>query len=373
LVSYPELILLDLSEDNPLRRPIETIKSSGEKAAAVVQDLLTLSRRSIMTPAVVNLNDIVQEYMRSPEFGQLKSYHPNLKVHLQLDSELGNIKGSRVHLSKTLMNLVTNAAEAMPAGGTVTIATYDRYVDTSIRGYEDVQEGDYAIMVVADTGFGIPADDVERIFEPFFSRKTQGRSGTGLGMAVVWGTMKDHGGYIDVASVEGQGTTFTLYFPLTRDRIEQPLLEVPLEAYQSRGETILVVDDVETQRQIGAQMLRLLGYVVHIVSSGEMAIEYLREHAVDLIVLDMLMPPGMNGLETYRQAVLLHPGQKAVITSGFSESDLVRDAQNLGAGRYVRKPFALAKIAQAVRQELDKPMDADGMATRPSADGRDSV
>jgi len=306
-----------------------------------------------MIPSVINLNDIVQEYMHSPEFAKLKLYHPNLKVHLQLDSALGNIKGSRVHLSKTLMNLVTNAAEAMPDGGVVTITTYDQYVDTSIRGYEDVQEGDYSIMVVTDTGTGIPAEDIERIFEPFFSRKALGRSGSGLGMAVVWGTIKDHGGYIDVASADGQGTTFTLYFPLTRDRLDEPEQEMPLEAYHGRGETILVVDDVDTQRQVGAQMLRHLGYVVHTVSSGEMAIEYLTENTVDLILLDMIMAPGMNGLETYRQAIALHPGQKAIITSGFSESDLVRRAQDLGAGRYVKKPFTLAKIAQAVREEIN--------------------
>ena len=128
--------------------------------------------------------------------------------------------GSPTHLSKTVMNLVSNAAEAMPEGGELTVSTENQYIDRPIIGYDDVKEGDYVVLTISDTGTGIAPEDMEKIFEPFYTKKKMGRSGTGLGMAVVWGTVKDHNGYINVQSTEGKGTTFTLYFPVTRKSVE---------------------------------------------------------------------------------------------------------------------------------------------------------
>ncbi|MBI5589885.1 MAG: response regulator [Deltaproteobacteria bacterium] len=352
VVSYPELILLNLPEEHPLRKPLLRIQSSGERAAAIVQDLLTLSRRGVMVSEVVNLNAILQNYLASPEFQKMKSYHPDVKFEVSLQSDPGNILGSRIHLSKTIMNLLTNAAEAMPEGGKIAIVTQNRYVDLPISGYDDVKEGDYVSLAVSDEGTGISRADIERIFEPFFTRKEMGRSGTGLGMSVVWGTVKDHNGYIDVQSSEGHGTTFTLYFPLSRSQLPESESFVPIESYKGNGETILVVDDVEEQRQIATQFLQKLGYSVHDVSSGEAAVEYLQAESTDLVMLDMIMPPGIGGLETYRRILALHPEQKAIIASGFSESTQVQEAQLLGAGCYVKKPYSLEKIGSAVKREL---------------------
>jgi len=353
LVSYPELLLLQLPLDSPLRKSILTIQKSGEKAAAVVQDLLTLARRGVVTSEVVNLNDVVYDYLESPEHENLQEYHPGTQIETHLEKDLLNILGSPTHLSKTIMNLISNAAEAMPEGGALTVSTENRYIDRPIKGYDDVLEGDYVILTVSDIGTGISPDDIEKIFEPFYTKKKMGRSGTGLGMAVVWGTVKDHKGYIHVQSTEGKGTTFTLYFPVTRKSIEERS-EISLKDYMGKGEAILVVDDVEEQRNIASSMLRELGYSVVSVPGGEEAVEYLKTNRVHLLLLDMIMDPGMDGLDTYKKILQIHPGQKAIIASGFSETDRVKEVQSLGAGAYIRKPLLLEKVGVAVKEELEK-------------------
>jgi len=353
LVSYPELLLLQLPEDSPLRKSILTIQRSGEKAAAVVQDLLTLARRGVVVTEVVNLNDVIAEYLKSPEYEKLQSYHPAVHLEAHLEKDVLNIMGSSTHLSKIVMNLVSNAAEAMPEGGNLTVSTENRYIDRPINNYDNVKEGDYVALTMSDTGTGISPDDLEKIFEPFYTKKKMGRSGTGLGMAVVWGTVKDHNGHIHVQSTEGKGTTFTLYFPVTRKSIEERSI-MSSKDYMGKGEAILVVDDVEEQRKIASGMLKELGYSVVSVSSGEEAVEYLRTNKVHLIFLDMIMDPGMDGLDTYRKILEIHPGQKAIIASGFSETDRVKAVQDLGSGAYIRKPFLLEKIGIAVKKELER-------------------
>ncbi len=354
IVGYPDLLLMELPENSPLRRGILTIKNSGEKAAAIVQDLLTLARRGVPVMEPVGLNRIVTDYLRSPEFQKLRSFHPAVRVEHDLAGDLLPIQGSSVHLSKVVMNLVSNAAEAMPCGGTIRIETTNQYVDTTIRGYDQVTEGEYIVMKVSDTGIGIAQKDIKKIFEPFYTKKIMGRSGTGLGMAVVWGTVKDHKGYIDIESVEGKGTTFSLYFPVNRAAVKQEDRKIPIEQFLSKGETILVVDDVAEQRELASTMLQKLGYRTETLASGEEAVEYLKSNPASLVILDMIMDPGIDGLETYRKITRHRPGQKAIIVSGFAETDRVKEAQKLGAGQYLKKPYTLEKIAIAVRVELDK-------------------
>ena len=354
IVSYPELLLMDLSEDSPLRKPILTIQKSGEKAAAIVQDLLTLARRGVEATEVVDLNSIVSEYLNSPEHARLDLNHPNITIEEHLDPSLLQILGSPVHLSKTVMNLVSNAAEAMIDGGKIVITTENRHMDKVKSGFDDIDKGDYASLIIEDTGIGISPEDMERIFEPFYTKKTMGRSGTGLGMAVVWGAVKDHRGYIDIQSKEGKGTEITLYFPVTRKVFSQVAEMTSLQNFMGRGESILVVDDIKEQRQIATEMLEKLGYLVTTKSSGEKAIKYLQEHSTDLLVLDMIMEPGIDGLETYKKILQIRPGQKSIIASGYSESARVKEAQNLGAGTYVKKPYLLENIGRAIRAELDR-------------------
>jgi len=355
IVSYPDLILMDLNEEDPLRKPIATIKDSGQKAAAIVQDLLTLARRGVTNTEVLNFNDdIIYEYLRSPEHEKLKTHYPNIHIDTHLEPDLMNINGSSVHLRKTLMNLVSNAAESQPSGGKVAIYTRNQYIDTPVKGYETVQEGDYIVLKIEDNGAGIAQDDLNKIFEPFYTKKIMGRSGTGLGMAVVWGTVQDHHGYIHIESSEGKGTTIELYFPITREDIKKEEALVPIEDYRGNSELILVVDDVKEQREIATHILTKLGYSVTSVSSGIKAIEYIKQNLVDIVVLDMIMDPGIDGLDTYKEISKISSGQKAIIASGFAENERVREAQRLGAGQYIKKPYTLEKIGLAIKHELSK-------------------
>jgi PAS domain S-box-containing protein len=353
IVSYPELILLDLPKGSELRRPIETMQAAGNRAAAIVEDLLTIARGVATTKEILNINTLVSDYLKSPEFQKLIQFHSTVAVQTDFDSNLLNIKGSYSHIRKVIMNLVSNASEAIEGSGTVTLSTRNSYVDQPLKGYDDVNIGEYVVFTVSDNGKGIPVDDIDRIFEPFFTKKIMGRSGTGLGLAVVWNVMQDHNGYIDIESNEN-GTTFRLYFPISRKELIENATSIPIESYMGHGETILVVDDIASQREIACKILGKLGYDAKEVSSGEEAVDYVKNHTVDLLLLDMIMEPGISGLETYDQILKIHPGQKAVIVSGFSETDAVKEAQLLGAGQFVKKPYTLEKIGIAIQQELQQ-------------------
>jgi PAS domain S-box-containing protein len=354
IVGYPDLLLDDIPEDSPLRPAILSIKQSGEQAAEIVQDLLTLTRRGVIVTEIVNLNTIISQYLGTNEYYKLKEFNPNIVIETDLDPEMLNIMGSPIHLSKTVMNLLSNAAEAMPDGGKIKISTENMYIDSPIKGYETVKEGDYAVMRISDNGIGIPKENLVKIFEPFYTKKVMGRSGTGLGMAVVWGTVKDHNGYIVTDSTEGKGTTFKLYFPIKREEIQEPERVVSDEEYTGNGEKILVVDDVATQREIATKLLEKLNYKVETMASGEEAVEYMKNNTADLLLLDMIMDPGIDGLDTYKAIIKTHPEQKAVIASGSSETARVREARRLGTGAYIRKPYTLKKIGLAIKTELKK-------------------
>jgi CheY-like chemotaxis protein len=251
------------------------------------------------------------------------------------------------------MNLVANAVDAMPSGGTVTITTRDCYVDKPYTGFEIIPEGEYVILEISDMGIGIPQSDLEKIFEPFYTKKVMGRSGTGLGMSVVWGTVKDHEGFIDIITKEGTGTTFALYLPASRSE-KETVTPIYIDDYLGKGESILVIDDSLEQRELAKRMMQRLGYDVHTAASGEAAVTLIKKRIYDLLILDMIMPPGMNGLETYRKILNIVPDQKAVIASGYAETERVHEAQRLGAGSYIKKPYTLEKIGLAVRSELDR-------------------
>jgi len=352
LVGYSELLLMGMPDDSRERKHVQNILQSGQRGAAIIQDMLTLARRNVDKSEAVNLNSVVSDYFNAPEFEMLKASHPGVIFEVNLEENLLNLKGSPLHLGKTVMNLVANAAEAITDGGRIIVSTMNRYLDTHIQGYDNMAEGDYVVLTVADNGKGIPQSDIGKIFEPFYTRKVMGRSGTGLGLAVVWGTVKDHRGYIDVKSEEGKGSLFALYFPVTRGEVVIKNGKVEADEYWGRGEMILVVDDVAEQRDLAQRMLTRIGYRVKTAASGDEAVQYLKNHQADVLVLDMIMGAGMDGYETYRKIHEMNPKQKAVIVSGFSESDRVKKAQALGAGTYVPKPYIMEQIGSAIRREL---------------------
>jgi CheY-like chemotaxis protein len=252
--------------------------------------------------------------------------------------------GSEDQLQQVFMNLISNAVEAMEGQSESTLTIETKHVSGEGR----------LTVAFTDNGVGIAPEHAEKVFEPFYSRKRMGRSGTGLGMAVIWGTVKDHKGFIDLQSTAGEGTTVSLYFPITPTGKVQEKSSIAVERYMGHNESILVVDDSTEQREILARILTRLGYDVVAVGSGEEAIDYVRHHPVQLLILDMIMDPGIDGLETYQRILEFQPNQKAIIASGFSETERVRTAQRLGAGPYIKKPYTLEKIGVAVMEELSK-------------------
>ncbi len=353
IVGYPEILIMDLPEDSPMRKMLTIMQTSGQKAAAIVQDMLTLTRRGISQTEVIDINSVVRDFISSPECKKILEYHSGVKVKTELGRELKAIEGSFVHLSKTLMNLISNAAEAMPAGGVIQVKTKNCKLEQTKIGYEHIPKGEYVVLTVSDEGQGIDEKDLNKIFDPFFTKKKMGRSGTGLGMTVVWGTVKDLNGFVDVNSVAGVGTVFEFYLPSTMKRLAE--VEKAIAVHTLMGdEHIVIVDDVLEQREIGRSILKKLGYSVTALASGAEAITYFKNNRADLILLDMIMDPGIDGLETFKALNQIMPDQKVIMVSGYSENERVLEAMRIGAVELVKKPYSLEQIGIAVRKALDK-------------------
>ena len=351
VVSYPELMLMDLPQNSPLRHPLEILRRSGLQAAEVVADLLTVARGVAATKIISDLHSLISEYLESPEFLQLVSYSPKITLITDFGIDIGYISCSPIHVKKCLMNLITNAAEAMSGAGTITVTTSKRSIDKNQSNKNTLPAGDYTVLTVQDNGSGILPQDLRHIFEPFYTKKTMGRSGTGLGLAVVWNTMKDHDGTVIVAS-DKNGTTFELYFPSTKETHTIQPEAVDPATFRGDGQNILVVDDEEQQRDIADRLLTTLGYKVTTVSSGEEAVILMQKTTMDLIILDMIMSPGMNGRETYEKIIAIRPGQRAIIASGFSQDVEVKAALRLGAGGFISKPYTMAQLGRTIYNEL---------------------
>ncbi|MCD6533121.1 MAG: response regulator [Deltaproteobacteria bacterium] len=349
IISYPELLLMDLPEESELRKPLEVILQSGNRAAAVVADLLTVARGIASQQEVVCVNDLVENYLASPEHQKIVSLYPEVSLSVDFKPDLPDCKCSPVHIQKVLMNLVNNAFEAIEMSGEILISTRTEQISNLDSKAGQLENGEYVVLRVADSGAGISDDNLEHVFEPFYTKKVMGRSGTGLGLAVVWSTVQEHDGVVDVESDEA-GTTFTVYLPVTGE--EKPARQES-ESPDLQGEgIILVVDDEVVQRDIGRRILTKLGYQVETVESGEKAVAYLQTHKVDLVLLDMLMDPGLNGLQTYAEIIKLYPGQKAVIASGFSESKDVKAALLLGVSSFIKKPYKMKNLGLVVKEAI---------------------
>jgi len=346
IISYPELMLLRYGDQPELKKPLEAILEAGNRAAMIVADMLVIARSSASVMDPRDVHELIEEYLRSAEFVKIETLYPDIRVRTELAASQSIISCSTVHVKKCLMNLVTNGFEAIHGSGTVTISTCAGKI------HKDSQENDAIVLTIQDTGSGIRQEDAEHIFEPFYTKKMMGRSGTGLGLTVVWNTVQNHGGFVKVES-SSSGTSFVLTFPVVTeyggaaDRSAKTS-----NVLRGNGERILVVDDEPQLREIACQLFSALGYLPHAVESGESALAWLKEQYVDLVLLDMLMEPGMNGVETYEKIIRLHPGQKAVIASGFSESEDVKAGMRLGVGGFIRKPYSMEQLSQVVHGVL---------------------
>ncbi len=352
IVTFPELLLSNMSPADTFRPEIELIYRAGRQAADVVADLLTVARGSKCKKEPNNLNLLVNNYVDSIEYRQLENDFPGITIHVGLEPDLPNLSCSAIHIAKSIINLVTNAAEACGNEGDIIIRTISRKLIEPIRGYEEIPPGEYVVLSIADNGSGIAADGLSRIFEPFYSKKEMGRSGTGLGLTVIWNTVRDHHGYIDLTS-NWAGSRFDLYFPVSLDKRRAVQDSFSLEALFGKGEKILIVDDEESQRNIACSILKQLGYAPFSVDSGRTAVEYIKKEPVDLVLLDMIMEPGMDGCQTFAEILKYFPGQKAVITSGYCNKEDQERMKSLGISQYITKPYSLACIARAIRLEID--------------------
>ena len=345
LVAFPELIKDEVTESPRALKYLNSMEKSARKIADINQQLLTLGRRAHYEQAPLRLNGIIREVL-----DQIQPPADNIEVVTELDEKLMNVMGGAAQIHRVIANLVVNAYDAMSDGGVLTVTTENYYLDDSSGDYERIPKGEYVKLIVADTGNGMPPEVLNKIFDPFFTTKaTDKRRGSGLGLSVVHAVMEDHNGYIDCHSVPDAGSSFFLYFPITRENVEKP----EDEQIYGGNETIMVVDDDSEQREVCVKLLEKLGYSVMTADSGENALEILKKTPVDLVLLDMIMPPGIDGAETYRRILSLIPSQKAIIVSGYARSERAKLALQLGAFGFLRKPLTLKSLAGSIRKALD--------------------
>ncbi len=351
LVSYPELLKLKMGKQHEFEPIVETIYQSGKRAAAIVSDLLTMARSVTMVKKPVNINQIIVKFLNSVDVAALKARFPDVTISINLSTELDNIKCSRTHIIKCLMNLVVNGAEAIEDSGKVIISTRNCCVNEDEEEKLDVAAGEYVVLSVFDSGTGIPNELKEHIFKPYYTKKKPGKSGTGLGLAIVSTIVDKHNGAISIDTGE-HGTCINIYFPSTMEGISQAEEKQSIKNSYGSGEKILVIDDDLIQLNIAQELLSLMDYEVIVSQSGEEAINYLKLHSVDLVILDMVFDTGMGGREIFDEITKFYPRQKVIIVSGFSKNEDVEYIQRRGAGQYIKKPYSRKEIGQAIFNAL---------------------
>lgn len=357
IATYPEVLLMDEGLDPKVRQGLIMIKDSGRKASSVVSDLLTISKGDRAEKQILNINTVIERYMGAAEFNKIQETYSQVEIEVTAEPELLNIRGSYIHIEKVIMNLVLNAVEETPAHSKakVFLTTANFYVGDA--GDKDLLPGEYVMLRVEDNGHGIPEAFQDKLFDPFFPQKEMGKSGTGLGLTVVWNTVKDHDGAVHVTSNDQgtrRGTRFDLFFPATREELPRAEKNDSFEEIQGRGQRLMIVDDLASQRKIAGIILKNLGYTVFSAANGLDAVDFVRDNPVDLLILDMVMEPGISGLETFEKILEIYPDQKAIIASGHSESEDVLKTQKLGAGSFVKKPYTIMDMGIAVKEELEK-------------------
>jgi len=347
VIGYADLLLMELKGDEKKLNKVQRIKKSASDASDIVQDLLTLARRGRCELTPMNLNTVIQDSITAPWYQHLCEINPEIHFDVNISDYGLNILASPSHIKKAIMNLVHNAVDAMPTGGTLTIELMR--VDSEIvpNNCSILKDQEYAGIVFRDTGHGIDPELLPKIFEPYFSNKPlSSSSGSGLGLAVVYGVVKDHNGIYDVKSTVGKGTEFILYFPICSESVD----EVTEHSKNLKGsETILVVDDDSGQREMAKDILNSLGYKVITAENGHQAVDILSDKTIDLVMLDMIMELGFDGLDTYLEIKKLKPSQKVIIVTGYSETDRVKKACNLGVLKYIRKPYTIDLIGNVLR------------------------
>ncbi|WP_419176625.1 response regulator [Desulfosediminicola sp.] len=351
VVSYPDLLLRQMDNSNPFYSQIEKIREAGMRAAAVVSDLMAITRGRNQPKSIQNPNELIKRYLESLEHTERLTHFPGAEVKTGLHPEVANLYCSPQHLHKLLLNLIGNALEAIGPEGTVKVSTDNCSFKHPLNNSLGAGGNSFVKLTVADDGPGISDEDLVQIFDPFYSTKVMGKSGTGLGLSVVWNIVQDHGGWIEVHNTN-PGARFDVYLPASAESVSE--VSVICGSVKSRrGERILVVDDQVEQNEIFEAALRKLGYNTHSLTSGEAAIKFLRENRVDLLMIDMLMGQGLNGRETLEVVLKEWPELKVIVVSGYARKEEFLKSRELGVNVFLEKPVTLADMDSAVRAVLD--------------------
>ncbi len=356
---YSDLTLRQLEEHDPLRHNIEEIKKAGERATALTQQLLAFSRRQTLERKNINLNETITNMMKM----LTRIIGEDIEVRFAATGNLQTVCADAGQIEQVVMNLAINARDAMPDGGQVIIETHNVTLgDDYCRRHSYAKPGKYARIMVSDTGTGMDADTLKRIFEPFFTTKGLGR-GTGLGLSMVFGIVKQHDGFIEVYSEVGQGTIFKLYLPV-EERMDDKETHEALAPVRGGRETILVAEDEETLRELVRDVLEDLGYTVLLAKDGEEAVELFAAHRdrVDLLMFDMVMPR-LSGSEAYERVRSLAGDVSLILMTGYSEetvqSRFVKHHRSLEEAKVVllQKPYGVEALGRKVREVLDGTRD----------------
>ncbi|MEO7647753.1 MAG: response regulator [Gemmatimonadaceae bacterium] len=350
ITGYCGFLRRDLAGDDARMDDIKEIQAAAESAASLTRQLLAFSRKQVLQPKIVNLNDSVEqlEHMLRRLIGA------QIEIKTILDSDLQLVKADPNQLDQVVMNLAVNARDAMPGGGVLTLGTENVMLDAEYaRTHPGVHAGPHVMLCIRDNGIGMDSETQARIFEPFFTTKDPGM-GTGLGLSTVYGIVRQSGGHIWVYSEEGLGTVFKIYFPVTEESAEQGAeTHLPDDALQG-SETVLVVDDSESLRPVVTRILRQYGYVVVQASGGEEATRLAEKETgpIHLLLTDIVMP-GMSGPVLARNLLRWHPDLRVLFMSGYAENAIVREGLRFPGAGFIEKPFSPETLVREVRRALD--------------------
>jgi two-component system cell cycle sensor histidine kinase/response regulator CckA len=347
--SYTELALGSLSPEDPLHEDLEQVQEAGTRAAALTRQLLAFSRRKVQQPVVLSLNEVARgiEKMLRRVIGE------TIDLRLHLAADLGNVRADPAHLEQVLLNLVLNARDAMPRGGSLVIETANVTLDEAgAREHPDAKPGAYVLLAVADTGCGMDASTRARIFEPFYTTKAPGK-GTGLGLPTVHGIVKQSGGYVSVSSELGKGATFRIHLPRDASQAAEPRAHKPI--MRGGTETVLVVEDDPDVRRLLQRVLRPAGYAVLCAASGAEALQLDAAHPgpIQLLVTDVVMP-AMDGSAVAERLRRSRPQLRVLYMSGYLDEAVAARGPE-GRGRdFIHKPFSAGDLLAKIREVLDR-------------------
>ena len=348
---YGDLIFNELPEKDPMRGEVDEIRRAAERAAALTHQLLAFSRRQVMAPRVVDLNQVVGNMQKLLK----RLLGEDVELHVSLDNRLGRVKADPGQLEQVIMNLAVNARDAMPRGGKLTIETSNRLIDdTYARELAVVNAGEYAMIAVSDTGVGMDAETASRVFEPFFTTKETGK-GTGLGLSTVYGIVKQSGGYIWVYSEPGRGTTFKIYLPIVEAAETDETGTRPGTAKSYRGtETILLVEDEDGVRALIREVLQRHGYKVIETKNGGEALIECEQHKgeIQLLLTDVVLAQ-VTGTELAKRLTVLRPYMKVLFVSGYTEEAIIHHGVLEPGTAFLQKPFTPTVLAKKVREVLE--------------------